>query len=361
LHYTSASEYNLEAVADAARLAFGIQCKRVRQENWYHLYLSAGANKWHPNPVRLWLRELGIDGQRSPEKYVPQAIFGLLDDQLALFIRHLWSTDGSIYLRKTTHGQAGTIYYSTASDRLARDVQHLLARLGITARIAAVKKLGYRPNYHIHVSGQADQMRFAQVVGGFGERATALAGLVKYVGSVRPNPNRDTVPREVWDQVKSRMRVRGVTQREMAALRGTAYGGDSHFGFAPTRTTLTSYATLLEDSDLAAIAAADVFWDTIAKIEANGEADVYDMTVPGTHNFVANGVIVHNSLEQDSDIVMFIHRPDMYNNDSAKTNIADILVAKHRNGPTADIQLVFRGALTKFENAETRHVDLRQV
>ena len=67
------------------------------------------------------------------------------------------------------------------------------------------------------------------------------------------------------------------------------------------------------------------------------------------------------SLEQDSDIVMFIHRPDMYNTDAAKTNIADIIVAKHRNGPTADVQLVFRGALTKFENAETRHVDLRQV
>ena len=67
------------------------------------------------------------------------------------------------------------------------------------------------------------------------------------------------------------------------------------------------------------------------------------------------------SLEQDSDIVMFIDRPDMYASDGAKTNIANIIVAKHRNGPTAEIQLVFRGALTKFENAETRHVDLRQV
>jgi replicative DNA helicase len=67
------------------------------------------------------------------------------------------------------------------------------------------------------------------------------------------------------------------------------------------------------------------------------------------------------SLEQDSDIVMFIDRPDMYNTEGAKTNIATIIVAKHRNGPTADIELVFRGALTKFENAETRHVDLRQV
>jgi replicative DNA helicase len=65
------------------------------------------------------------------------------------------------------------------------------------------------------------------------------------------------------------------------------------------------------------------------------------------------------SLEQDSDIVMFIHRPDMYEKESGKTNLADIIVAKHRNGPTDDIQLVFRGALTKFENAVK--VDLRNV
>ena len=67
------------------------------------------------------------------------------------------------------------------------------------------------------------------------------------------------------------------------------------------------------------------------------------------------------SLEQDSDIVMFIHRPDMYEKVDARTNIAEIVVAKHRNGPTDTIQLVFRGALTKFENAETRHVDLSHV
>lgn len=67
------------------------------------------------------------------------------------------------------------------------------------------------------------------------------------------------------------------------------------------------------------------------------------------------------SLEQDSDIVMFIHRPDMYAGEGSRTNIAEILVRKHRNGPTADVQLVFRGTLTKFENAETRHVDLSRV
>ena len=68
------------------------------------------------------------------------------------------------------------------------------------------------------------------------------------------------------------------------------------------------------------------------------------------------------SLEQDSDIVMFIHRPDMYQDkDEGRTNIAEIIVAKHRNGPTDTIQLIFRGALTTFENAATRYVDLQNV
>lgn len=67
------------------------------------------------------------------------------------------------------------------------------------------------------------------------------------------------------------------------------------------------------------------------------------------------------SLEQDSDVVMFIHRPEMYEKDSLRENIAQIKVAKHRNGPVGTIELVFRSKLAKFENAATRHVDLNRV
>ena len=67
------------------------------------------------------------------------------------------------------------------------------------------------------------------------------------------------------------------------------------------------------------------------------------------------------SLEQDSDVVMFIHRPEMYDQDTLKQNIAQIKIAKHRNGPVGTIELVFRSKLAKFENAATREVDLRQV
>ena len=58
------------------------------------------------------------------------------------------------------------------------------------------------------------------------------------------------------------------------------------------------------------------------------------------------------SLEQDADIVMFIHRPDAFEKDSPKANIAEIIVGKHRNGPThPGIELVFLNNLARFENA----------
>jgi replicative DNA helicase len=67
------------------------------------------------------------------------------------------------------------------------------------------------------------------------------------------------------------------------------------------------------------------------------------------------------SLEQDADIVLFIYRPDQYEADTLKKNIAEIIVAKHRNGPThPGIELVFRKELAKFENAMTRRIDLAQ-
>ena len=63
------------------------------------------------------------------------------------------------------------------------------------------------------------------------------------------------------------------------------------------------------------------------------------------------------SLEQDADIVMFIYRPEFYEEDSLKKNVAEIVVSKHRNGPTGIVELVFRENLAKFENAATRNVD----
>jgi replicative DNA helicase len=111
---------------------------------------------------------------------------------------------------------------------------------------------------------------------------------------------------------------------------------------------LASEAT--DDSWLADLAMSDVFWDEIVDIIPLGWQPVFDATVDGTHNFLANGIVVHNSIEQDADVVMFIYRDDVYNLDSPDRGTAEILVSKHRNGPTGMVRLAFLDHYTKFAN-----------
>jgi replicative DNA helicase len=96
----------------------------------------------------------------------------------------------------------------------------------------------------------------------------------------------------------------------------------------------------------------DVIWDRVEAIVPAGEAEVYDLTVAGLHNFVAADLVVHNSIEQDADVVMFIYRDDVYNPDSERKNIADIIVAKHRNGPVGEVSLYFQASHTRFCDLE---------
>ena len=85
---------------------------------------------------------------------------------------------------------------------------------------------------------------------------------------------------------------------------------------------------------------------------------MYDLTVPGNHNFVAGDIVVHNSIEQDADVVLFIYRDDYYNEESEQQNIADVIVAKHRHGSTGTVSLYFRKELTQFRDLEIQRTDL---
>ncbi len=97
---------------------------------------------------------------------------------------------------------------------------------------------------------------------------------------------------------------------------------------------------------------AAIQWGQVISVEPDGEEEVFDLTVAGLHNFVADNIIVHNSIEQDADIVMFVHREEMYDANTERKNIADIMVAKHRNGPTGTVSLYFRKELTLFTDLE---------
>jgi replicative DNA helicase len=360
--YTTNDLVLAETVAALATRVFpGTITPRInRERGWFQVYLSATGRLTHRvrNPIARWLDGLGVFGLRSYEKFVPEKVFSQPRPQIARFLRHLWSTDGCIILSLGGDHYAN-IYYASSSARLARDVQSLLLRLEINARMTRhLQGLKGRPQYHIEVTGKADIERFVAQVGGLGaSKSVQMSAISTYVGSRVANTNRDVIPSEVWRTIAvPAMQVAGLTSRGMQAELGNAYCGSTLYKQNLSRERTARLATVVGSDELWSIASSDVYWDRIASIEPDGEEDVYDLTVDTLHNFVAGNMVLHNSLEQDSDLVLFIYRERFYNDNIAedRRNIAEIIIAKHRNGPTGKIELLFIDEQTKFANLDRR-------
>jgi replicative DNA helicase len=135
-----------------------------------------------------------------------------------------------------------------------------------------------------------------------------------------PKTNGDAMPRAVWTSLLEPARVAaGLSTLELPAVLDTHHSGVS-----------------------------DVHWDRIEAIEPDGEADVFDLTVDRLHNFVCEGVIAHNSIEQDADLVMFIYRDEYYDKESEREGIADLIISKHRNGGLGVVELAFQKEFPRF-------------
>ncbi len=176
--------------------------------------------------VLRFLREHGLEGKLSAEKFIPDFVFGLRKDRLALFLNRLFSCDGSIEKKK--------ISYSSKSIRLVRQLQHLLLRFGIVSLIRDKFIDGQLYGAELYVAGKEDVLRFLDEIGVFGEKQVAAERLRELLYSIR--------------------------------CMGTQL--DRH---------------------------GNILFDRIRSIEPLGIAPVYDLTIPDTHNFVANDFVVHNS------------------------------------------------------------------
>jgi replicative DNA helicase len=351
LRYASIDEENLAAVSKAA-LSFGVVS--VRDEypaaRCTTLRMRAPFQVTHGrrNPIVQWLDEQGVYGLRSHEKFVPHGVFGVSKRQIALFLRHIWATDGSVTVNK--NGRGGRIYYASTSRRLVDDLSRLLLRFGISTRVRTVRKEGYRDGYTLDISGCDSQRRFLQEIGVHGARGLAAAKLLEILRRTKMNPNVDTVPVEVWDTVKTVMSERGMTTRQFQKAVGVRFNGSAFYRHAPSRERLGRVAAVLGSAELELYAVNDVLWDSVLSVDPDGIEEVYDATVAGGHNFVANGIAVHNSIEQDSDVVILLHREEAYERESPRAGEADLIVAKHRNGPTDTIVLAFQGHYSRFTN-----------
>jgi len=105
------------------------------------------------------------------------------------------------------------------------------------------------------------------------------------------------------------------------------------------------------EEEVAVVVQEGLIWDPVVLISEPGEPQpVYDIEMPRHHNFVANGLLVHNSIEQDADLVMMIYRPEYYDPNTSDRGIAEVIIAKHRNGPTGTVRLLFESQYTQFRN-----------
>lgn len=273
VRYTTDDEANLRFVEHAANVEFGITPRPERPDDRWQVHLPAPHRGGHP--LHGWFGELGLT---SRERRVPEALHLAGNDEIAVFLRHLWATGGTV---TTEGGTAPEAYYATGSRALADGVALLLARFAIVATIRQARQGGY----HVVIADAPGLRTFGAKIGVHGRRGEPVARLLD-------------------------------------VLRDTDACQD------PARD--------------------DVFWDRVVAIEPLGSRPVYDATVKGTHNFVADGIIAHNSIEQDADMVILLHREDAYEPESPRAGEADLIVAKHRNGPTATVTVAFQGHYSRF-------------
>lgn len=364
VHYTSADQENIAAVSLAAEQLWGIAGRVVVQENWFQLYLPmptpSGRGRYHP--WRCWLESHGLTLAHSYEKRLPESLFRCSTAQLRPFISHLWATDGCLQIAKNRVA----LYYATTSQVLADQLQHLLLRLGVwsTVRVVAQHKNGqsFRPNYHIVIQGSPNQETFLSTIGIFGRRGRLVAQALAIIAAQTSNPNTDTVEAGVWfTHIDPARKSRAMSWRQLSSAIDTSYCGSTLMQSGLSRGRLSRVAVALRDPGLTELAKSDVYWDEIVSITPQAIEEVYDATVPDQHNFIANDIIVHNSIEQDADVVLFIYREEVYDRNTDRKNIAEIHIAKHRNGPTGKVDLFFKIEQTKFLDIDTTHHEVRAV
>lgn len=241
----------------------------------------------NPNQAAQWLASYGLN-VHAGKKFVPQAIFTAPREQVRLFLQALFSGDGSVYA-----SNAGFyLEYYSKSLRLIEDVHHLLLRFGIVSLIREKRTQIDTMAYRIQITDREQISQFAKEIGFLPgslkqiRLEEEILPLLEELGE-RQRSNFDTLPSSAWQLLRDAVANMGVSLRSIGVPRTQP---DQSLPYPVARTV----ATATRDDALSGLVDGPL-WDTIESIEYAGEEEVFDLTVPGAHNFIANDLIVHNS------------------------------------------------------------------
>lgn len=297
LYYYNQDEAAVADFIAAAEQFTNVRCSRTTHKGTASIY-TGRIDRKQANGIFEWARGLELLGKKATDKEVPARAFSLPDEQIGLLLGRMWDGDGHV------NATDRSAYYATASQRLARQVQHLLLRLGILGRIREVHfpyRGSTRTGYQVFVTGVENMRPFAALVGRHLVAPHKRQALANMPLDISPGGSKDLVP-----VVPVRELVRAAKARRGETWDSIEHGADvSSRDFYPvgtnrekigfTRGVVHRLAQYFEDPALQRLGSSDVLWDRVVSIEAAGEQRTYDLEIADTHNFVANDIVVHNS------------------------------------------------------------------
>jgi deoxycytidine triphosphate deaminase len=238
------------------------------------------------NHAHRWLKSYSLN-VLPEEKFVPQAIFTAPQDSVRRFLQALFSGDGGVYCSKG--GESVFLEYYSKSRRLIEDVHHLLLRFGIFALIREkTTAIGTRA-CKIQITDKDQIERFAAMVGFIPGSLKQQVLESEVLSIIRAQPRRrsnfDSLPREAWQMMRAAAGQAGISLNSLAINPSDQ---------SVSRAAVRKVATVTQDTLLEPLIEGPV-WDVVEAIDPTGMEEVFDISVPALHNFVANGLIVHNS------------------------------------------------------------------
>jgi DNA polymerase III subunit alpha len=291
----------------------------ARHKSCHSIY-SKRVKRNAPQGLVEWIRELGLWGKGAHEKFIPSDVFTLTNRCIGLLLARMWEDDGHI------NPQHASAHYTTVSKKLTRQMQHLLLRFGIVSRIyhkVYPYQNGEREGWELHVIGRDMMTLFAQHLGCHFVHSAKVRVLALMIDNLpTQDAVRDIVPFAIKERIQFHRQQRGLTWAQLAEKADVAerlfYNTQDVNKNGITRRSLSKIAVALESDELKRYAESDIYWDQIVSIIPAGEAETYDLTIEGTHNFIANDLLVHNSHAADYAVLTMqtaflkAHYPEEY-------------------------------------------------
>lgn len=278
-------EADLRTIADANGWRVWVDWAKSGGQS-YHLRVRAkgekGRPRHEPNAPHNVLSAYMKPGN-AYTKTVPDALFTATDDDIAEFLAAYFMCDGHCQGQRE-----GIAEFTSASEELLRGVQYLLMRFGIVGYLRErVKKYKgeERSYWYLTLSG-GEMVKFADRIPVIGAKGERLRSLAEQARQRNHYPEFDAIPSD-WKQY--------MTRSTSWHRVNTGVRVDKQYKHGTARSLVMAVAEAEDNDYLRKLCHPDIIWERIVRVELLDPEPTYDIEVEETHNFIANGIVVHNS------------------------------------------------------------------